>query len=492
MAAKGKWFLLMLMALIVLGACSGSPVNTTNPTLKQRSNQLVVIVQGLNSGLGTTNIAGNGGYGDVADFASIESSMKKTKEFSGAQYMAYSYNQTSGLDGQPSVYDCNATYSHQIALDEAKLATQITAYTTNHKNTQVYIISHSLGGDISFAFLADLVGNSHSLALANGGVLKGVAIMDTPLGGVLDNSDYFRFVWALAHVNIGIGPGCNPLHVGQESYKDLTTLLKNAHDKINLGASASIYQDILGTSVQPKKYISNQDIASQAANLGARILVIGNTNDILWQPDLCNSVLNTSLSNFLSTEFLNDIGKQTSGGSLFVRSFTSGNANCSALALNAANHLDVIHKTEIGKTIWEVFTGKSVDFTAYHTSDFSRFVGEWKQFADWLTITANGEATYQGRTHAWCDTYHSPPCDGGNYGLDGLNTTIAFTDVNGYTASGVITGGTGDRDQHQNIIPVGGSITITLKDKDHLHVSDGRDLTNCKDLPNEMACTSNT
>jgi hypothetical protein len=356
---KSRWVLLALILSLLLSACEGSPIQTTSPGISnQQGNKLVVIVQGIGSSLSTEDIEGNNGYGDT-DFGVIESSLKKSQEFSNAQFMVYSYTQVFGLDGQPATYDCNTTFSQKIALDKSQLAAQITGYTTNHKDTQVYIVAHSLGGVLAFAFLADSVQNS--LSLANGGVLKGIAILDSPLGGVTNNPTYFNALWLKIHsAFLGIGPGCNFLHIGTESYADLVTLFKNAQDKTDLGTSTSIYKYILGTTVQPRDFVLNENVATQAANQGARILVVGNTNDILWHPDLCKS----SMPNFLSTEYLHEVGEQNNGGALYVRSFTgksfTGMDACQPKNI-AASHSEVLKRTDVAKAILEIFTGKSVD-----------------------------------------------------------------------------------------------------------------------------------
>lgn len=124
---------------------------------------------------------------------------------------------------------------------------------------------------------------------------------------------------------------------------------------------------------------------------------------------------------------------------------------------------------------------------------FSQFVGTWKYYGTIIIINADGTATYIGRTHVFCSDDPRPPCDGGNLGLDGLNTTILFIRVNGNTAFGVIKGGTGDRDIKGNILPVGSAINVTLVSTGTLQISDGNGpFLSCTDYPNSFACISNT
>lgn len=124
---------------------------------------------------------------------------------------------------------------------------------------------------------------------------------------------------------------------------------------------------------------------------------------------------------------------------------------------------------------------------------FSQFVGTWKFYGTGMIINANGTAIYEGRTHVFCSDDPRPPCDGGDLGLDGLNTSLLFSHVDGNTAFGFITGGTGDRDFNKNILPVGSAINVTLISKGTLQISDGNGpFLSCVDYPNSVECISNT
>lgn len=108
------------------------------------------------------------------------------------------------------------------------------------------------------------------------------------------------------------------------------------------------------------------------------------------------------------------------------------------------------------------------------TLDFTPFVGTWYAHAQAMVIKADGTATYSGRVFVWCSDDPRPPCDTDNGAIvGGLNTQITFTNIIGNMASGTITGGTGDRDIHNTLLPVGTAISVTLNANDTLQVSDG-------------------
>lgn len=126
--------------------------------------------------------------------------------------------------------------------------------------------------------------------------------------------------------------------------------------------------------------------------------------------------------------------------------------------------------------------------------DFTPFVGVWYAHAQEMTIHANGTATYGGRVFVWCTDDPRPPCDSitGGAITGGLSTQITFTSVNGNTATGTITGGTGDRNLDGSIIPVGSPISVTLNANDTLNVSDGSLLCGPQAIQNQVdpGCTS--
>jgi hypothetical protein len=150
----------------------------------------------------------------------------------------------------------------------------------------------------------------------------------------------------------------------------------------------------------------------------------------------------------------------------------------------------VLTDSTVQTALWQVITGQAPDAlmklpvlspptpvlvpTPTPVPDFTRFKGTWYAHARQLIIQPNGTASYSGRVFVWCTDDPRPPCDNMNGAITGgMNTQITFTSVNGNTANGSITGGTGDRDLHNTIIPVGSNLSVTLNENNTLAVSDG-------------------
>lgn len=345
--------LFTLVVMLVLAACGGSTQQAqSHPT----GHKLVVFVSGLGTGINVYSTKGidtvqNNNYGlDSASWQSIQSFLQK-KDFSDAQFMQYSYRGFNA-DGKPKQYYCQDTFNNQLSYDIALLNLQITQYLKQHPGTDVYIVSHSLGGVIAFAYMAQLVETTHSNAITDLGrqigTLKGVAILDSPLGGITYSRgyDFASVIKALS---------CDPTLVTYETIADLQGIFQNATTHDQQGISASILSYI---NFKPGSFITNQQAAVDSANAGVRILVAGNTRDLLWM-DVCPGG-----SNIMSTEFLNELGAVYSitrnGGSLYSRSFTSGDAVC-GLSEIASNHGAALSNGDIQTAIWEVFTGQTLD-----------------------------------------------------------------------------------------------------------------------------------
>jgi len=341
-------------------ASDGSQTGTGTVTLKitkasSSKNKLVVIVQGIGSSLSKGNVAGNNGYGDVPepDFGTIVPKLKATAEFkTNTQFMAFSYGGTQNhTDGKPSIYGCEATYANPIMLEESYLKAQISLYLTKHPNTDVYIFSHSLGGVVTFAYIADLVENNlHSLSLGGGSVLKAVAIGDSPLGGIIADTSYLKLM-------IGNAIHC-ALPNNVFSIADLIRIKAQIPSKTFFeGLTASIYYSILNNG--KGKYITNQVVAQNAINLGLRLVIVGNDYDLLWHPNVCGQG-----SNFGNTEYMVETGTGKNGGVLYVRSFKSGSLSpleCVKLPSTLGYHFAVLSNNDVETVVWEVFTDRKVD-----------------------------------------------------------------------------------------------------------------------------------
>ncbi len=353
---KSKWMLLTLSALsIILAACLGNsaPASNNFPQTRSPKHKLVVYVLGLNESLLDSDAAQNDGYGYTAHFyapGAIQPYLQGTNDFKDAQSMVFSYRGfTPGSGGKPNPFPCTDSFNNKLDYEAGLLSLQINQYLDGHPDTDVYIVAHSLGGVITFAYMVSQIENSHSTSLENGGLLKGIAILDSPLGGVTDASEFYNFLIQV------LGDSCN-LQLGDlvdyTAVKQLQTIFHTASSSQHQGETASI-ESVLGQSGGGAS--SNQQVALDAARAGVTLLIIGNINDLMWQPGVCRPTLD-----FLTTQYLKEAGKQGKGA-LYSRWFSSGQYSCDAALNNLANHLDVLKQTNVEKAIWEAFTNQNVD-----------------------------------------------------------------------------------------------------------------------------------
>jgi len=434
---------LLLTLIIILTACSGNPSSGLLSNSQQStSHKLVVYVLGLGESLSTNDASQNSGYGYASSFYSpggIQPYLQGTSEFANAQSLVFSYGGFIS-EGKPDQFSCKDTFNNQLAYDAALLNLQITQYLKGHPNTDVYIVSHSLGGVVAFGYMASLIETTHSTTLVNNGKLKGIAILDSPLGGVTNESNYEDAI-------IDKALTCDFQAIDYTTIGGLQTLFNTASSSTFQGETGSVFSAFIGG-----KYISNQDVASYAAKMGVRILVVGNTNDLLWQPDLC--FLGAS---FLSTEYLKELREQSNNGALYSRSVTSGFRGCRSLVTNKGNHFDVLYRTDVKKAIWKLFTGKPIDQLSpapKFTPDFTPFVGRWWAGQGRLTLDINSNGL-------------------ADFSILSGRSVIQLTKVVGNTAYGTVVSGDGIPPfvNGGSYIPVGGNISMTLQGKDTLQMN---------------------
>jgi pimeloyl-ACP methyl ester carboxylesterase len=346
-----KSLLLFGLLLMIVSAC-GQQASPNKPALTVNTgSKLIVYIVGFGEQLTSADAAKNSGYGYEDTFYSqgrVQPYLQATSEFKNAQSLVFSYRGYTG-DGKPDQFTCADTYDLRLIEDINSLQTQIGAYLQQHPKTAVYLVAHSLGGVIAFAYMEQIIESTHSTSLLNGGELKGVAILDSPLNGVTSAGGYEKAMIVNSF-------GCLPPTLDYTIIGQLQSL----------GATGQFdgrYASILGAMLNVK-FVSNQQAAEDAANLGVAILIVGNTHDILWQPDVC--LLGP---NFLSTQYLSEIGK-TGIGALYVRSFASELLpGCASVnPITKANHFKVVQDSDVQKAIWEVFTGQNLDVLTPVTS----------------------------------------------------------------------------------------------------------------------------
>lgn len=345
-------YIAQVIIALLIAACLLLGTNTQTPQVHAHtlatSSKLIVYVLGLGEELSQGDAAKNGHFGVANSFYSaggIQPYLKQTPDFRNAQTMVFSYDGFNAK-GQPNPFPCWDTFNNTLAYNVALLNLQINQYLLTHPSTQVYIVAHSLGGAIAFGYAASIVENTHANSLSNGGNLAGIAINSSPLGGVISTTGYISAIMAKAF-------DCARTHYGSVTYDaihDLQTLYKTATSQYYYGETASIYSRVAGGSS-----ISNQHVAYDVSNAGVKLVVIGNENELLWRGDVCSIG-----SNFLYTQYLNKSGLMGHGGALYSRSFTSGNVDCSSSDIYK-NHFAALHRKDVQRLIWEVFTAHPVD-----------------------------------------------------------------------------------------------------------------------------------
>jgi hypothetical protein len=333
---------LIVLALLFLAI---SPANA----LTASRSKLFVFVQGINSSLTAKHAAAQGGNGTDPDFFKNGhlGNYLQTQAFPIARYLEYSYALSSTDTGQPKPYSCQDTYNDSLAIHIMGLSQQIHSAVQNNSNTDVYLIAHSMGGIIAFGYLASLVehvGNTVPLP-RNGSTLKGVITLDSPLGGVTNNPDYKKLLFLRSFP-------CERLDVlNMVAVSQMQALFQTATSSTARGATASIVKAILNGADLP-----NQTVANDAKRAKITVLAIGNINDLLWKPSVCNKTLKTNIQDFSSTQWLQDEGVQSQ---VYSRMFTSGFANCVIGLLNYGNHNDIFHILAVEQAVAQVVNGSS-------------------------------------------------------------------------------------------------------------------------------------
>lgn len=353
--------LVFIALLVVLAACSGTPVKSSSSNIASTSqtqqsgsrHKLFVFLSGFTSTLSTSDAAGNGGYGSDPDFfgsGRIQSFLQD--KFPGSYFLTYSY---SGFnpEGKPYTYSCPLTTDSDIVDLAVGLRSQISQFLRSHPNTDIYVIGHSLGGVIAFSFLAQMIEGKNNLlnSLPNGGALKGVFTLDSPIGGATDNWFYTLIG---ARYAVFQQPNCKDADIRLPVVGELNDLFNSATSPESRGATASI-----DTKITLLNQNNNQAVALDAMQLGLTVSTFGNSSDILWQPSLCNN----HFTDFLSTQWVQEVqsGRNKQGGAVYARTFPAGRLDCNALSNkdDAGNHFAVLTDPNVQTAIWQVIIGQA-------------------------------------------------------------------------------------------------------------------------------------
>ncbi len=364
-------------------------VTVTPPSPSPRK-QLVIFLQGINTSQGSLK------PGQIVGLGSIPKTVKSVLG-TNADYLEYSYADTT--TGSP--YSCANTIVQPIKQDISLLNQQIANAVGSNRNTDIYLIGHSLGGVVAFGYLALLeeqlkTSLSEGVSLPHGAHLRAVITLDSPIGGVRGGR-FSTFSKFLLSVNLGIsGFPCEDLAKKPFAGKPLATV----DDLVSVfrspffhpgttppedagpdpqGAQASLLA-ISGvklpspptpkpppipvpapTPAPPLPLPSNEMLAEGAhTNLGTSFLSVGNTNDFLWNPSPCASIINpliraalptanlivSTIPSFIDTQFLEDEGDNSA---LYGRSITVPmSTDCTQSTVqNKLNHVEVLTNTDV-------------------------------------------------------------------------------------------------------------------------------------------------
>jgi len=338
-------------------------LNKVTPTRKN----LVVVVDGINSSLNSTQVKARGGDGQDGSpgfFAKagnvpgvIPFLQSNSATYKNARVIMYSYAGSNSV-GQPNTYSCRDTFINPLIQDAKRLADQINAALKNDPNQDITLLGHSQGGLVLLTYITALVANSSSVhGLPAGAHLKYAATLDSPDGGMSDAQVYRND----AETFFRSPKGCSSLTSKDKlvSLDNMQAIYKTATNKDARGETASILSALL-----KGKNTKTQDVLKQAKNqLGLSFISFANMNDLLWLPGSCNQ----NLQNFPSTAWIGD-GGANSG--LYRRTFQQGsytgcvyiwlNINVH-LALSNANHFLVLNNAFVERALLEFLNGKTPD-----------------------------------------------------------------------------------------------------------------------------------
>ncbi|MGH2410248.1 MAG: hypothetical protein ACRDGS_07775, partial [Chloroflexota bacterium] len=269
---------------------------------------------------GVLSQTGDGAFGQ---FESLVSTALRHTALARAVYLRYSY--TGGSFTQPEEYGCQDTFDHSLQGDETRLNDQISGYLALHPRTTFYLIGHSQGGLIAFSYLAYLKARqSPAWTLPNGGVLRGVATLDAPIGGIPNAvglslaSDYYSIACPAISIPVNL-----PFTSLLQMYAIAGSAPAAAHPR---GGQTSVTRVLYGGAE------TNQALADEAARHGIHLLTVGNTFDYTFAP--CPSVLHVSDLN-IDTQWLDE--KANAGLPVYGRAVALGSPDCAIPSL-ADNH----------------------------------------------------------------------------------------------------------------------------------------------------------
>ncbi|HEX3641851.1 MAG TPA: hypothetical protein VHV10_11220 [Ktedonobacteraceae bacterium] len=272
-----------------------------------------------------------------------------------ASFLMFSYNGDNG-EGIPTAYDCQDSTadkaigyapSNTLKTYSIRLNTQLQHYLAGKPATDVYLVSHSLGGTVAFSYLAYLK-SLNALDTSIAGTtsrVKGVITLDSLIGGIAGGLAYAKEALAVFAQSGSPCPSLQKHHITLSTAMQVSAIFQQARPPI--GGTNSVMSVVFGPS------ITNQSLAEEAARDGMQILTVGNVYDFIFEPGACNS----SYENFLSSQWLADEGN-TSG--VYGRTFASGDTTCTSLSQLDQNHSLVLTDDNTHQAIEQLVDGRPV------------------------------------------------------------------------------------------------------------------------------------
>ncbi len=231
----------------------------------------------------------------------------------------FSYNPTppGGTYAFGSAYSCGDTlravfpalYVASSGPTEVELLDkEIQLYAGSHPDTDFYLVGHSQGGAIAFAYLAlvlhDTSRTPSDLAPGSDARLAGVATIDSPLGGI-DLGVLESKLNAEVYSECGIADRKPSLAPDLMEFKYLAA----GRAGLPSGGTASVDSEMYGLP----SALSNDSLAGESAAAGVAILTMGNSKDLAYYLD------------DESTQWLTDA---TANGGPYARSIATTDLAC--------------------------------------------------------------------------------------------------------------------------------------------------------------------
>lgn len=320
-----------------------------SPTPQQQRTKLFLLMPGFTSHLSAADASSGVIPADTFGQSNgIEVSLKN--KFPGSRFVMFSYNGDDGT-GKPTAYGCQDTLTRFMTVNVDRLKLQIIDLMQTYQNIDVYLVGHSYGGAVALALDADMKINGE--ISTNGGIVKGIITLDSPLGGVSGGplGAYYQAASNYYH---------NHCHAATGTLYSLNELTQIFLGGPLYGSNNSLMQIVNGGD------FSNQETAD--AEVGTTsVLAVGNIEDYLYAPRLCPGASLLPKAKFLSTQVVAD---QSSQMGVFGRIFVGGQSSCPSLTNLGVNHYVVLTNYYVKQGINQFVGNKPITSLAIPAAGF--------------------------------------------------------------------------------------------------------------------------